>query len=211
MCGINSVCDSLEAKSRNQGPPWTERCPAGQNCCRKACFREDCAWKAPGKCVILRAQPMKRSLQVPIAPRRKMAAWVCLLAVMFLWAPLWAMALQANGVGCCADGFCARSAHGHQKTGRAAAGQPAPAETPMECEYHGRAAKDRPDAMRCSMSCGHENSDLLTAAVVFVLPVTAPVSVPLDATSAPIELTASEFMRSIEPVSPPPRITLSAI
>ena len=154
---------------------------------------------------------MNRSLHVPVAPGRKLGAAVCLLAVMMLWAPLWAMALEASGMSCCADGFCARTAHEHQKTAQAAAVRPSPAESPKECEHHGGSTPNKQGPMKCSMSCCHENSNTLATAVIFVLPIGASISVPLGVTSALPELPATEFMDSIEPLSPPPRITLPAV
>ena len=148
---------------------------------------------------------MNRSLHVSVAPGRKMAAWVCLLAVMFLWAPLWAMALEASALGCCADGFCGRAMHGHQKTNRAVAVHPAPAEPPTECEHQGGAARNKAGAMKCSLSCCHEGSDALAAAVLLILPATAPISVPLGLAWASPELTATGVTQPIEPLSPPPR------
>lgn len=148
------------------------------------------------------------SLHSPIVPGRKMAAWVCLLAVILLWAPLGAAALQANGMGCCVAGFCAHGPHGHQRGEQPV--QPASAETSMGCEHHGGVTQNKPDAMKCSMSCCHETSAAMAAAIVFVLPATTSLSAPLGARSASPELTATEFMQSIQPLSPPPRITLPA-
>jgi hypothetical protein len=138
-----------------------------------------------------------------------MAAWVCLLAVILLWAPLGAVALEANGMGCCIAGFCAHGLHGHQRGEQAPPAEPAAAETSMGCEHHG-ATRNKPDAMKCSLSCCHETSAAMAAAIVFVLPATTSLSAPLGASSASPELTATEFMQSIEPLSPPPRITLPA-
>lgn len=159
---------------------------------------------------MLGAQSMVRSLHSPIAAGRKTAAWVCLLAVLVLWAPLGAVALEANGIGCCMAGFCARGPHGHQRGEQAAPVKPAAAETTMGCEHHGGATQNKPDAMKCSMSCCHETSAAMAAAIVFVLPATTFLSAPLGAASASPELTATVFMQSIQPLSPPPRITLPA-
>jgi len=149
---------------------------------------------------------MNRLLHVSVAPGRKTAGWVCLLAVMLLWAPLWAMALEASGMGCCADGFCARAKHEHQKTNQAVKLHPAPAEAPMECEHQGGAARNK-----ASLSCCHEGSDALAAAVLFILPRTVPISVPLGVAWASPKRTATGFSQSIEPLSPPPRIAFPSV
>src|SRR5215469_1056196 len=153
---------------------------------------------------------MMRSLHSLIAPGRKMGAWVCLLAVILLWAPLWAVALEANGIGCCIAGFCTHGPRGQQRAGQAPPVQPASAETSMACEHHGGATQNKPDAMKCSMSCCHETSAAMAAAIVFVLPSTTSLSAPLGAAGSSPELTATEFMQSIQPLSPPPRISLPA-
>src|SRR6516165_3233341 len=138
MCAINSVCDSLETKSRNGSTMDSPRiCPLARTLPR--CPSLNSAWKGYRRWVILGAQPMTRSLHRPIAAGRKMGASVCLLAVLVLWAPLGAMALQANGIGCCTAGFCARAPHGHQRGAQAPPVQPAAAETSMGCEHHGGA------------------------------------------------------------------------
>ena len=157
-----------------------------------------------------RAQFMIQSLHSPIAAGRKMGAWVCLLEVLLLWAPLGAAALEANGIGCCMAGFCARGPQGHQSGAQARPVQPAATETSMGCEHHGGATQNKPDAMKCSMSCCHETSTAMAAAIIFVLPATTSLSAPLGAAWASPELTATEFMQSIQPLSPPPRITLPA-
>lgn len=152
---------------------------------------------------------MDRSLHVPIAPGRKLGAWVCLMAVLFLWAPLGALALQANGMGCCADGFCA--AHGHRKTGKPAAAQPNPAQSPMECEYHDGATKKQSGAMNCAMSSCHQQEAFATSAAFFVLPLSCTFSQPAEMKAARICFAPASFVPSHEPLSPPPRHSFSSL
>src|SRR5215469_5681145 len=157
MCAINSVCDSLAGKSRNRGIPGIpdgRLAPVRWNCCRGSSFG-GCAWKGQRRWVMLPGSAMNRSLHVSFAPGRKMAGWVCLLAVMLLWAPLWAMALEASATGCCADGFCGRATHEHQKTNQAVKLHPAPAETPMECEHQGGAYQNKAGSTTCAVPCSH--------------------------------------------------------
>ena len=135
-----------------------------------------------------------------------MGAWVCLLAAFLLWAPVGALAFQASGIGCCTGGLC--PAHGHQKTNQATDQQSALAETPMECEHAGGSGQNHRGAMKCSMSCCQESGDTLMAAAIFILPETTAISVPTGSAAAPIELTAAEFIQSIRPPSPPPRLSL---
>lgn len=141
---------------------------------------------------------MRRSLHVPIAPRRTFGAWVCLVAVVMLWAPMGAATWQANGMACCAGGMCV--AHGHSRTN-----QPKPQETPpreslTNCAHHG----DN-EMVNCSMSCGHDSGSSLTTAVIFVLPTPAAISEPTQASAALTNFAPMAFVPSYDPLSPPPR------
>jgi len=149
---------------------------------------------------------MTVSCYSPIAPGRKLGAGVSLFAVMLLWAPVWAAALHADGMGCCTDGFC--PVHGHQKSDQAAVGQSTSAESPMECQHHGGTSQNHTGTMKCSMSCCHESGNSLMAAVTFILPLPTPIAPPTTGTAAPVELSPSEFLQSIKPLSPPPRAFL---
>jgi hypothetical protein len=60
--------------------------------------------------------------------------------------------------------------------------------------------------MNCSMSCCHETTASFAAAIVFLLPLPALLSQPAPVVASPRLVSASEFVRSIEPLSPPPRI-----
>ena len=74
---------------------------------------------------------------------RSAAAWICMLAVGLLYAPMAGAALVAYGVDCCVGGFCNIPEHHHHKS------QPAPAQdtAPMDCGH------DMSGMTSCSMSC----------------------------------------------------------
>jgi hypothetical protein len=141
---------------------------------------------------------MSRSFHVPIASGRTFGAWVCLVAVVMLWAPLGAAAWQANGMACCEGGMCV--AHGHSTTNRPKPQETSPGESPMNCVHHG----DR-GIVNCSMSCSHDGSSFLTTAVIFVLPGPAAISQPALVLAAPTTFVQAAFVRSYDPLSPPPR------
>jgi hypothetical protein len=141
---------------------------------------------------------MRRSLHVPIAPARTFGAWVCLVAVVMLWAPMGAAAWQANGMACCEGGMCV--AHGHSKTNPAIPRQATPRESPMNCEHHGDSG-----VVNCSMTCGHDGSPSVTTAVIFVLPESAAIRGPARTLAAPTSFAPTAFVRSYDPLSPPPR------
>jgi len=67
-----------------------------------------------------------------------------------------------------------------------------------------------PGMMACSMSCCHDSERSMLSAVAFVLPSPVVVVVPAGSKS-PIEATKPmDFLRSLEPLSPPPRLDPAA-
>src|SRR5271165_659102 len=147
---------------------------------------------------------MKRSLHIPIAPGRKIGAWVCLVAVVLLWAPLGAAAWQAHGMACCDGGMCAT--HGHSKPNYSQPRQATPTETPLNCGHHGGTG-----IANCSVSCCQENNPSFTSAVVFLLPAAAIFSQPPPALATSVKFAPTEFVQASKPLSPPPRISPSIL
>jgi hypothetical protein len=143
---------------------------------------------------------MKRSRDIPIAPG-KMAAWVCLVAVVLLWTPLLATAWQADGMDCCKGGMC--MAQRHSKPEPARRQQTGAEETPMDCEHHGGSSMSS-----CSVACCQESSHALATPAIFVMPEPATICLPSPATTAPSNFAATEFVQSFAPPSPPPRTPL---
>jgi hypothetical protein len=141
---------------------------------------------------------MKRMRHDSNAPGRRLAACVCLVAVMLLWAPAWASALQAAGVGCCDGAMCPLHGHAPKKSsGDTNSAKDAPM---AGCEHHARKA-----AMDCSVACCHPKDPVVTGAIVFVLPSAAALSTPhLISPQAPTLLSlACSFVFDL--ASPPPR------
>jgi len=151
--------------------------------------------------------PMRSSLHVPIAPGRKVGAWVCLVAVMLLWSPLWAAAWHIEGMACCSGGFCPMRGHA-RTTGSEDATR---TEQPVDCEHHGGGSQNHGQGMDCAMSCGHESSSNLTTAVMFVLPGPANLSQPPQVIATIGSFTPVSFAPALEPLSPPPRMVLSSL
>ena len=141
---------------------------------------------------------MKRSRHFSNAPGRRLAACVCLVAVMLLWAPAWASALQAAGMGCCDGAMC--PLHGHAPKKSSGNAQPAKAAPVAGCEHHGRKA-----AMDCSMACCHPADPAVTGAVVFVLPNAVDISAPPPVSSPTHGFALSAASLDIDLASPPPR------
>ncbi len=149
------------------------------------------------------SKKMKTRRHVPIAPG-KTGAWVCLVAVMLLWAPLWATAWQSDGMDCCKGGMC--MAHGHSKPNAAGSRQTSAEETPMQCGHHGGGSM-----ADCSMTCCHQSSPDLKAPAIFVMPNPARIDQPLEVMSAAGNFAPTEFLQSFEPLSPPPRTPLFSL
>ncbi len=143
---------------------------------------------------------MKTKGHIPIAPG-KMGAWVCLVAVMLLWAPLWATAWQSGGMDCCKDGMC--MAH------RLAAGQHASGaqdSAPMDCG-HGKHA----GLAACEMKCCHDAGTTFVAAVIFVMPEPMKITAPAEASDAREKAQAVIASILFAPPSPPPRTPLFSL
>ncbi len=143
---------------------------------------------------------MRCSPHLPIAPGKKLAASLCLIATLLLWAPAWATALQSHQMDCCAGGMCA--AHGHRSQSSKPAAQPA---SSMDCDHHD-GSQQSSGVTPCSLSCCHDSDHPGTTAAIFVLPTPTHIAEPASVqASDPLpQLTA--FARSSEPLSPPPRV-----
>jgi len=75
----------------------------------------------------------------------------------------------------------------------------------MDCGH------DMSGMMDCAMSCCHDSDRSLIASIAFVLPPSVTV-VPAAAFASQIELAKPlDFPRSIEPLSPPPRLFSAAV
>jgi len=143
---------------------------------------------------------MKRMRRDSNAPGRKLRACVCLVALMLLWAPAWASALQAAGMACCDGAMCPLHGHGHapkKSSGDANSAKDAPM---AGCEHHGRKA-----AMDCGMACCHPADPVVAGAIVFVVPSAAAISAPLFRGSPTPGLSSSLNSLVFDLASPPPR------
>lgn len=142
---------------------------------------------------------MNASLHAPIAPRKRFAAVVCLMAVFLLWSPLWAAALQASGMDCCDGTMCA--AHGHSPMSHVGgASTPAHSGRPMQCDHSSSGSM-----MQCAMSCCHEQPRSFTASIQFVLPLPPAVLIPVRSLEAISRFELTQVLYSFDPLSPPPR------
>src|SRR6266849_8587866 len=125
--------------------------------------------------------------------RRSFSASICLLMIALLYAPLAGAAWSSYQMACCTSGQCPIPGHHHQKT-------PAAPANHLDCGH------DMPGMMACSVSCCHDSERSMVSAVAFVLPSPVMVIAPAGSES-PIKATKPlDFLRSLEPLSPPPRL-----
>jgi len=140
------------------------------------------------------SQQMAPAREFPIAPGKKLGAWVCLLAAILLWSPLWAAAWQSNAMNCCADGMCPIHAHANQSSQNNMPKQSTP------CDHHSGL-----HLMQCSLSCCHAKIHSFVAAIVFVLPASPTSSrLPLFVTPRSFD-SAREILPAVAPPDLPPR------
>lgn len=133
-----------------------------------------------------------------------LGAWVCLVAVVLLWSPMWAAALHAETMSCCAGGKC--MANSHEKVNSSLATDSTSNESQMNCDHGGTNRM-----ANCSMSCCHESTPSFASALIFVLSEPAMLHVPLQNIGVTPNLTAIEFLQSLPPLSPPPRSSFFTI
>jgi hypothetical protein len=127
---------------------------------------------------------------------RCIAASICLLMVVLLYAPLAGAAWSSYQSACCTSGQCKIPAHHHQKT-------PAAPAHHMDCGH------EMAGMMDCAMSCCHDSERSLLTSIAFVLP-TGVSAARSTAITSPIELSKPlDLPGSIEPLSPPPRIVFA--
>ena len=144
---------------------------------------------------------MRHSLHLPIAPGKKLAASLCLLAVLLIWAPAWAAVLQSHQMDCCADGLCPAHGGHHSKSSEPASH---PAQSPIDCDQH-HGSQQSSGLAPCSLSCCHDSDHPTTTAVIFVLPAPTQIAEPAVAHASAPRLALTDFAHVSDPLSPPPR------
>jgi hypothetical protein len=139
---------------------------------------------------------MKNLRPFPIAPGRKMGAWVCLIAAVLLWSPLWAVAWQSAQMSCCDGGICLTADHAKQHRSAPGASQ-----KPVTCEHQGANGMGQ-----CAIHCCQTESHVFVASIVFVLPI-APLLARSPYFVAPLTVSAKrEILPFVAPPDRPPRL-----
>jgi hypothetical protein len=125
--------------------------------------------------------------------KRLLAAWVCLLAAVTLYAPLAGAAWSVHAMGCCTGDHCSIAQHHHQK-------KQASPHSDVDCGH------DMGEMMACSMSCCQDSEKPLVTAVAFVLPLVLSGFTPASVVPAAEIAHAVAVPRPVKPLSPPPRL-----
>lgn len=133
------------------------------------------------------------------ARKRIVAAWMCLLAALALYAPLGGAAWSAHSMACCTGDHCPIAQHHHQK-------KQAAHHAGMACEHDNMGLGEMTN---CSMSCCQDSDRPLVTAVAFVLPNLANFPAAISTTASAVTPHALAIPRPAEPQSPPPRLTSS--
>jgi|SRR5438477_7440045 len=120
---------------------------------------------------------------------RLLAAWVCLLAVASLFAPLAGAAWSASAMDCCTGDHCTIPRHHHRK-----------AAAHLDCDHDNAGG-----LTACSMSCCQDEERPLATAMIFVMPLPAMSSAPLHVRPAVEAPRSIAIPRSVQPLVPPPR------
>lgn len=142
---------------------------------------------------------MKQSGIAPIGRGRKIGVWVCLVAALLLWSPLWVLAWQSDGMSCCENGMC--RAHQHLKRSQDRPTSSDSSETHSACKHQGDGS-----AAPCFMSCGHTEARYFVASVVFLLPQTL-VQSRLPRSIVPLNFSSERaLLPCITPPDQPPRL-----
>ncbi len=126
--------------------------------------------------------------------RRVFAAWLCLFAAICLYVPL-TLSAWPVAMSCCDGNHCAIPAH-HRGTSHSSSRG---TEQGMPCEHGANGMSD------CGMSCCEQQEHAAIAPVAYVLPVAIPLAAPVLQARRTFAAQPTEFLRSIEPLSPPPR------
>jgi len=120
-----------------------------------------------------------------------LAAWVCLVAAILLFTPLAEAAWSAHAAACCTGDHCPIPEHHHSKTPQHTA----------DCEHQSGGLE------ACSMSCCQKSDHPMLTSLAFLLPDAALPIVSKVITTAAIVPQASDMPRSLEVLSPPPRLS----
>ncbi len=142
---------------------------------------------------------------------RTVAAWLCLLAVALLYAPLASAALIANGADCCVNGYCNIAEHKLHKQKLTQSQDAAPMDCGHDMSGMGSKADLGVGMKSCSMSCCQDPVRPVLIPGAFLVPGMEAAPAVFEVIR-PVEIKNSlEISRFVKPLSPPPRFFSSVL
>jgi hypothetical protein len=130
---------------------------------------------------------------------RRVSAWISMLAILLIYAPVTTATLMAVTGACCTGDQC--PIHGNLHPAKESPAQQRD-NSPMDCDHHGHAANKM---QTCSMSCCHTVEQPAIHAHIFLLtPVSLQSSLVL-VSSASFVPTTIEVSPAFAPLAPPPK------
>jgi hypothetical protein len=129
---------------------------------------------------------------------RVVGAWLCLAAAVLLWMPMLAAAWSAHVMACCDGKMCAAQGHSHGKLAQQRAANETDA--PMDCGH-----SQNGSLTSCAMSCCHEQEQVSSQGMVFVIPEVAGQNVCFTTDPSVRLADVKQIAVLFGPLSPPPR------
>jgi hypothetical protein len=142
---------------------------------------------------------MKHSAISTFDRTQRVAAWISLLAVLLIYAPVASATLMAVTGACCGGDQC--PIHGSHHPAQRNTSQHND-DAPMDCDHHSRGASKMQD---CSMSCCHTVEQTAVHAHIYVL-ISLPIGIGFRPLSSVVPaISASRIFPTVSPLSPPPK------
>jgi hypothetical protein len=146
---------------------------------------------------------MKHSAKSTFDRAQRVAAWISLLAVLLIYAPIASATLMAVTGACCNGDHC--PIHGNHHPAKQNPSQHND-EAPMDCDHHGHSANKMSS---CSMSCCHTVEPAAVHAHIYVL-IPLSLGVPLALSlSAVRAISPAGIFVSNPPLAPPPKSSVN--
>ena len=146
---------------------------------------------------------MKHSPNPSFVRARRASAWISLLAILMMYAPIASATFMAVSGACCTGDQC--PIHGNHHPARNNS-NPKNDSAPMDCGHEQHSANN----MRsCSVSCCHSIEQSATHANIYLLtPVSVTTGLALNASASTLA-SQRDISPSFAPLAPPPKSHLS--
>ena len=145
---------------------------------------------------------MKHSTKSTFDGAQRAAAWISLLAVLLIYAPVASATLMAVTSACCSDDQC--PIHGNHHPAHQNTSQHSD-DTPMDCDHHAHSTNKMSS---CSMSCCHTVEPAAVHSHIYVL-IPLSLGAPLASSlSALPSISSARILLPSSPLAPPPKTSI---